>query len=97
MLGFDVMARSYPGALFVSAGGYHHHVGLNTWNSLGADPPKPGAVGLRSFEVRLPDGDELARVLDRARAAGVATESGAPPATATVRDPSGNAVILRAS
>lgn len=95
VLGFDVMVRSYPGALFVSAGGYHHHLGLNTWHSLGAAPPAPGAVGLRSFEVRLPDGDELARVLDRVRAAGLATEPAGEPSSAVVRDPAGNAVILR--
>jgi catechol 2,3-dioxygenase len=48
-LGFDPTVRAYPSALFVSAGGYHHHVGLNTWNSAGAAPVAPGSVGLRSF------------------------------------------------
>ena len=52
VLGFDVMVRTYPGALFVSAGGYHHHIGLNTWHSRGAAPSAPGSVGLRHFEVR---------------------------------------------
>ena len=51
-LGFDVTVRGYPGALFVSAGGYHHHLGLNTWGTRGAPPPPPGARGL----VRLPRG-----------------------------------------
>ena len=46
VLGFDVMVRGYPGALFVSAGGYHHHIGLNTWNSRGGSAPPPGGVGL---------------------------------------------------
>src|SRR3954464_10170378 len=54
-LGFDVMVRGYPGALFVSAGGYHHHLGLNTWAGEGAPPPPPGSRGLREFEVVLPD------------------------------------------
>jgi catechol 2,3-dioxygenase len=56
-LGLDVTARNYPGALFLSAGGYHHHVGTNTWNGEGAPPPPPGALGLRSFEIVTPDGD----------------------------------------
>jgi catechol 2,3-dioxygenase len=54
-LGFDVMVRGYPGALFVSAGGYHHHIGLNTWAGEGAPPPPPGSQGLREFEILLPD------------------------------------------
>ncbi len=90
MLGFDVMVRAYPGALFVSAGGYHHHLGLNTWNSRGSGPPAPGAVGLRSFDVVLPDADELDRVLHRVRTAGLAVQDGG-----VVRDPSGNAARLR--
>ncbi|HEX3831477.1 MAG TPA: VOC family protein, partial [Solirubrobacteraceae bacterium] len=95
VLGFDVTVRGYPGALFVSAGGYHHHIGLNTWNSAGAAPPPPGAVGLRAFDVRLPDRDELDRVLARVSAAGLTAET-LHGATA-VRDPSGNAVLLRSA
>lgn len=94
VLGFDVMVRLYPGALFLSAGGYHHHLGMNTWNSRGAGPPSPGAVGLRTFDAVLPTTEALERVLAQARAAGIAidqTERGA-----LVRDPSGNAVVLRA-
>src|ERR1035437_10595053 len=71
VVGFEVMVRGYPGALFVSAGGYHHHLGLNTWHSAGAAPPAPGAVGLRSFEITLPNPQELERLLERVRAAGV--------------------------
>jgi catechol 2,3-dioxygenase len=93
VLGFDVTVRGYPGALFVSAGGYHHHIGLNTWNSAGAAPPAPGAVGLRSFDVRLPDRDELDRVLAQVGAAGLAVDTFDD--TTVVRDPSGNAVLLR--
>ena len=93
VLGFDVTVRGYPGALFVSAGGYHHHIGLNTWNSAGAAPPAPGAVGLRSFDVRLPDRGELERVLARVSAAGLVADTF--DGATVVRDPSGNAVVLR--
>ena len=50
-IGFEPMVRGYPGALFVAAGGYHHHLGLNTWTGIGAPPPPQHAVGLRSFTV----------------------------------------------
>lgn len=50
-MGFDVMMRGYPGALFVAAGGYHHHLGLNVWAGVGAPAPPENAVGLRSFTV----------------------------------------------
>jgi catechol 2,3-dioxygenase len=93
VLGFDVVVRGYPGALFVSAGGYHHHIGLNTWHSAGATPPSAGSVGLRSFEVVLPDEDALAPVLERVRTAGLPTES--VDGGTLVRDPSGNGVLLR--
>lgn len=96
ILGFDVTTRGYPGALFVSAGGYHHHLGLNTWHSGGAGPAAPGSVGLRSFEVVLPDGAELERVLDRVRDAGLAAEPLDEDDAVAVRDPSGNTVVLRA-
>jgi catechol 2,3-dioxygenase len=94
VLGFDVVVRGYPGALFVSAGGYHHHIGLNTWHSAGSGPPAPGAVGLRSFEVLLPDAQALEAVLERVRDAGLAHEPN-PDGGALVRDPSGNGVLLR--
>jgi catechol 2,3-dioxygenase len=93
VLGFDVMVKGYAGALFVSAGGYHHHIGLNTWQSLGAGAPPPGAIGLRSFEVVLPDSDELERVLARVREAGITAERS--NGGAVVQDPSGNAVHVR--
>jgi catechol 2,3-dioxygenase len=94
VLGFDVTTRGYPGALFVSAGGYHHHLGLNTWHSAGSGPAAPGSVGLRSYEIVLPDAAELRRVVDRVRAAGHTPESETADSSA-VRDPSGNLVILR--
>jgi catechol 2,3-dioxygenase len=93
VLGFDVTVRGYPGALFVSAGGYHHHIGLNTWQSAGGSRPEPGSVGLRSFEVVLPSAAEFERVLERIDAAGLIAEP--TLAGPVVRDPSGNAVLLR--
>jgi catechol 2,3-dioxygenase len=93
VLGFDVTVRGYPGALFVSAGGYHHHLGLNTWNSAGASPPAPGSIGLRSFEVVLPDRAALEHTLERVRAAGI--EPQPQDGGALVRDPAGNGVLLK--
>lgn len=92
ILGFDVVIRTYPGALFVSAGGYHHHIGLNTWQSAGGRPPVPGSVGLSSYEVLLPTKEELARVSSRVRAAGVPMEQ--TDRGELVRDPSGIALVL---
>jgi catechol 2,3-dioxygenase len=93
VLGFDVTVRSYPGALFVSAGGYHHHIGLNTWHSAGGQPPVAGAVGLRHFEIVVSDRSERERVLDRVRSAGVSIS--ACDGGSLVRDPSGIGVLLR--
>jgi catechol 2,3-dioxygenase len=94
VLGFDVMVRGYPGALFVSAGGYHHHIGLNTWHSAGTAPAPAGSVGLRSFTIELPDERELAAVLGRLEAAGIATTNTAD--AVFVRDPFANGVLLSA-
>ena len=91
-LGFDVVVRGYPGAVFVSAGGYHHHIGLNTWHSAGSGAPPAGAVGLRSFEIALPGPEELERTLQSLTDAGVAFER--HNGSALVRDPSGNGVLL---
>jgi catechol 2,3-dioxygenase len=55
LIGFDVTQRSYPGALFLSAGGYHHHIGVNTWAGWGVPPPPRDAVGLLSFGISIPD------------------------------------------
>ena len=91
-LGFDVTVRSYPGALFTSAGGYHHHVGLNTWAGVGAPPPPPGARGLVRFEVVVPDETTLAEVAERlARVGPVDRVDGG----VTAADPAGNAVLVR--
>jgi catechol 2,3-dioxygenase len=93
-LGFDVMVRSYPGALFVAAGGYHHHIGLNTWESAGGQPPAPGSTGLRSFEIVLPSREEADRVAEHAHAAGADVTAGENGAI--VLDPWRDAVLLTA-
>jgi catechol 2,3-dioxygenase len=93
-LGFDVMVRTYPGALFVSAGGYHHHIGLNTWESAGGSPPPPGSTGLRSFEIVLPTREEAGRVAEQARAAGAEVTTGEDGSI--VLDPWRDAVLLTA-
>ncbi|MGN6170047.1 MAG: VOC family protein [Solirubrobacteraceae bacterium] len=92
LLGFEVTVRGYPGALFVSAGGYHHHIGLNTWHSAGAKPAPSGSIGLRDFEVVLPDERALDEIVGRVRAAGLGADAAARGAR--VCDPSGNAVVL---
>ena len=93
VLGFEVTVRGYPGALFVSAGGYHHHVGLNTWAGEGAPPPPPGSRGLRWFEIVVPDAGGLRRIEDSLRDAGsdVAVDGGRLVAA----DPSGNGILVR--
>ena len=91
ILGFDVMAR-LQGALFLGAGGYHHHIGLNTWNSYGALLQPEDAAGLRSFVIRLPHAEALARVRERIAAAGlpVREQQGA----LALDDPWRNTVLL---
>jgi catechol 2,3-dioxygenase len=93
-LGLDVTVRRYPGALFTSAGGYHHHVGLNTWAGVGVPRPPAGARGLDRFEVLVPDLDSV----DAARAR-LAAISGPHDAGGGVlaEDPSGNAVLVRSA
>jgi catechol 2,3-dioxygenase len=92
LLGFDLMAEYGGQAAFLSAGGYHHHVGANTWRSGGAGPPEPGAAALRRFEIVLPDAVERDRLVDRLTAGGQAVEEHADGPLA--RDPSGNAFTL---
>jgi catechol 2,3-dioxygenase len=95
LLGLEVMQRSYPGALFVSAGGYHHHIGLNIWAGEGAPPPPPDAVGMLSFSLDIPDRAAWQRVVDRVQTAGVKVEARREQegmASVLVRDPSGNGV-----
>jgi len=65
VLGFEVMTRLGNSAAFLSAGGYHHHLGLNTWESAGGSPPPPGTTGLYHFAILFPNRQELARTLKR--------------------------------
>jgi catechol 2,3-dioxygenase len=95
VLGFDVMVRYGPSALFVSAGGYHHHLGLNTWAGVGAPPPPAGSAGLHWFAVLLPSAEALDQVVARVHAAGLVTEP--VDAGLSLRDPSGNGVVLTIS
>jgi catechol 2,3-dioxygenase len=90
-LGLDVTVRSYPGALFLAAGGYHHHLGVNTWQSQGAPPPPEGALGLDRYELVLPSPDERDAAAERLAESGdpVRLEEGV-----LATDPSGNRVLL---
>ncbi len=94
-LGFEVTVRGYPQALFVSAGEYHHHIGLNTWAGEGAPPPPAGSRGLRWFEVVLPTPEALSEVEERLAAAGI--DSGRDDAGLRLTDPSGNGLLLRSA
>jgi catechol 2,3-dioxygenase len=93
LLGFDVTVRGYPGALFVSAGGYHHHIGLNTWAGEGAPPPPSGARGLRRLQIDLAGPGELADVAGRLADAGL--EPRPQDGGLVVEDPSGTPLLLR--
>ena len=95
VLGLDVTARGYPGALFLAAGGYHHHIGLNTWRGEGVPAPPAGALGLRSFELVLPNPEALADAVAGLRADGVDVDTASD--AALTRDPAGNAVRLAAA
>jgi len=65
LLGFEVTMRYGDSAVFLSAGGYHHHIGLNTWAGEGASPPPPGHTGLYHFAILYPERRELAKALKR--------------------------------
>jgi catechol 2,3-dioxygenase len=71
VLGFEVQARYGDQAVFISAGGYHHHIGLNTWESKGGSPPAPGTTGLYHVAIRYPDRRALADALRRLVEAGI--------------------------
>src|SRR5438552_4048839 len=96
-LGFDVTQRYGDEAAFLSAGGYHHHLGLNTWESRGGSPPPPGTTGLYHVAIRYPDRATLGDALRRLRDAGVpisgATDHGVSEAI-YLRDPDGNGIEL---
>ncbi|MDE3069981.1 MAG: VOC family protein, partial [Acidobacteriota bacterium] len=92
VVGFGLMASLGHSAAFLSAGGYHHHLGANTWESAGGPPPGEHMAALRWVTFVLPDAAERERVLARAGAAGIGVEErhGDP----AVRDPSGNLLVL---
>src|SRR3954453_10636140 len=89
LLGFELQARYGDQASFLAAGGYHHHVGANVWNSRGAGPPAPGSAALRHATVLLPDEDELERVSEQ-----IPDAQRDPSAGTTVTDPAGNKLVL---
>lgn len=93
-LGLDLMQRYGPSAAFFSAGGYHHHIGANTWASAGAPPAHPNAAGMINFALILPTAEALMELAAHLRATGVAVETQSDGLF--VRDPSGNAVALDA-
>ena len=97
VLGFDVTQQVGDSAAFLSAGGYHHHIGLNTWESKGGPPPPRGTTGLYHVAIRYPDRAQLADALRRVVDAGVsidgATDHGVSEAI-YLRDPDGNGIEL---
>jgi catechol 2,3-dioxygenase len=96
VLGFEVTVRR-QGAAFISAGGYHHHIALNTWESKGGSPPAPGTTGLYHLAILYPNRAELAAALRRLIAAGIpldgASDHGVSEAL-YLRDPDDNGVEL---
>lgn len=97
VLGFELVARMGSQAAFLSAGGYHHHIGLNTWESRGSTPPPPGHTGLYHVAIRYPGRGDLAVALRRLGDAGIpldgASDHGVSEAL-YLRDPDGNGVEL---
>jgi catechol 2,3-dioxygenase len=97
VIGFEVQQRLGDQAAFLSAGGYHHHIGLNTWESKGGSPPSPGTTGLYHVAIRFPDRKTLAGALRRVLEAGVplqgASDHGVSEAI-YLADPDGNGVEL---
>ncbi|MGH3133910.1 MAG: VOC family protein [Gaiellaceae bacterium] len=97
VLGFEEQARLGDQAAFVSAGGYHHHIGLNTWESQGGSPPATGTTGLYHVAVRFPDRRTLAAAVRRVLEAGVPLEGASDHGVSEaiyLRDPDGNGVEL---
>src|SRR6187551_727585 len=97
VLGFELTQRLGPRAAFVSAGGYHHHIGLNTWESLGGSPPPPGTTGLFHVAVLYPTRAALADALRRLIASGIALDGASDHGVSEalyLRDPDENGVEL---
>lgn len=97
VLGFEVTQRMGDSAAFLSAGGYHHHIGLNTWESKGGEPPPPGATGLYHAAFLFPTRTALAEVLRRVVEAGVNLDGAADHGVSEalyLRDPDDNGIEL---
>ncbi len=97
VLGFELTQRMTSGAAFISAGGYHHHIGLNTWESLGGSPPPPGTTGLYHLAIRYPTRAALADGLRRLLAAKIPIEGASDHGVSEalyLRDPDDNGVEL---
>jgi catechol 2,3-dioxygenase len=97
VLGFEITQRMGDSAVFLSAGGYHHHIGLNTWESRGGPPPAPGTTGLYHVAIRYPDRATLADALRRLDAAGIRLDGAADHGVSEalyLRDPDGNGIEL---
>jgi len=97
VLGFEVTARYGPEAVFLSAGGYHHHVALNTWAGVGAPAPAPGTTGLYHFAILYPDRKALARAVQGVIDHGIPLEGASDHGVSEaiyLRDPDGNGVEL---
>ena len=96
-MGFDVMERMGNSAAFLSAGGYHHHLGLNTWESRGGAQPAPGTTGLYHFAILYPTRVELARALQRLVDHGVAIDGASDHGVSEaiyLHDPDGNGIEI---
>lgn len=97
VLGFQLMQRMGTQAAFISAGGYHHHIGLNTWESLGGSPPPPGTTGLYHIAILYPDRKSLADALRRLQEAGIELDGAADHGVSEalyLHDPDWNGVEL---
>jgi catechol 2,3-dioxygenase len=97
VLGFELMQRYGTQAAFISAGGYHHHIGLNTWESKGGSPPAPGTTGLFHTAILYPTRGALADALRRVQAAGIALDGASDHGVSEalyLRDPDENGVEL---
>jgi len=97
VLGFQLVMRYGPGAAFIAAGDYHHHIGLNTWESLGGSPPAPGTTGLYHLAILYPTRASLADALRRVHAAGIALDGASDHGVSEalyLRDPDDNGVEL---
>ncbi len=97
VLGFELTQRFGPQAAFISAGGYHHHIGLNTWESRGGRPPAPGTTGLFHLAILYPTRADLADAASRLAAAGIALNGASDHGVSEalyLSDPDGNGVEL---